>query len=473
MRIFFKNLIIYLLTFTVAFVLLGFLLAAGIRRTENINQTNRLFSLAGRVSHFTENFWAFGGRMNLLQLEQEIVNINNYTGSSVAVLDTEFNILAAHGFPAPVTLDYFTQESFLEALSAILSGRITSFESASYSPLAGTMFVGYPIFVGLEFSGIAIVGHSLAELEFTIAAMLRSSLFALGVAAIPVIIIIWFSSQAISLPLKRMSEAAKKIAGGDFDKRLPAKGAIEIAELANQFNKMAESLQDQENTRQDFLANLSHDIRTPLTSMQGFLTAIQDGTAAQDDVPYYIGIALEESSRLIKLTNDILELHKLQNSQINLNITSFDINALIRTIIGGFKVRATEKKLTVESKFIAEKTLVSGDEEKIRRVLYNLIDNGVKFVEESGQITIETSQGKDGVIISVRDNGKGLSLKEEKHIFERFYKSDSTRNVDKSGFGLGLSIARFFVLAHGSDLILKNTPGKGCEFSFLLCHVAK
>jgi len=295
-------------------------------------------------------------------------------------------------------------------------------------------------------------------------------MIALGITGAFAFLLIYASSRAISRPLRQINEAASIIAGGDLDKRIPVKGKDEVAQLATQFNRMAESLQDQEKVRHSFIANLSHDMRSPLTSMRGFLMAIKDGIVTPEEQPYYLGIILDESERLIKLSNDILDIHRIQYAGLILEKTAFDINALIRQTILGFSHRALDKRLMITSHFAHPEDMVEADEAKIRRSLYNLIDNAVKFTPEDGEIIVETTikpTSKGKVSISIKDNGRGMTEDEKKRIFERFYKGDPSRG-DKTGSGLGLSITKAFIRAHGESLTVESSPETGSVFTFTL-----
>jgi len=204
--------------------------------------------------------------------------------------------------------------------------------------------------------------------------------------------------------------------------------------------------------------------------MRGFLTAFSDGTIPPEQQPYYLNIIMNESERLIKLSNNILDIHRIQDAEMELNKTEFDINDLIRTTILGFQQRALDKRIMIASHFAHPTDIVLADEDKIRRVMYNLIDNALKFTPEGGEITVETTiNSTDGkVTISVADTGVGMTEEEQKRVFDRFYKGDPSRNEDKMGSGLGLSIVKEFVRAHGEAVTLEGEVGKGSVFTFAL-----
>jgi signal transduction histidine kinase len=459
MRIFGKYLLLYLVTLIISFAFLGLVLSQALRGFIIEQRTNELTSLAQRVAHSMENFSEYG-MFNVHLLGQEIENINSYTDAAVVVMDADYNVFVSYGFPSGAAAHVYGEE-----LAPVMRGEtVTVFGTSEHPALASFLVAAHPFWLGGEIAGAALVGFSMAELETAVSEMYRIIFFALIIAAVFSFILIYVTSSATSRPLRQISEAAVVIAGGDFDKRIPVRGKDEVSRLAIQFNKMAESLQEQEKIRNAFIANLSHDIRSPLTSMRGFLTAIADGTVPPNEQPYYLGIISDESERLIKLSNDILDIQKADS----LKKSVFDINDLIRKTILGFSRQATEKRLMITSRFAHSADMVEADEDKIRRAIYNLIENAVKFTQEDGEIIIETTEIKNKVAVSVSDNGRGMSEDELPHIFDRFYKGDPSRGEDKMGSGLGLFIVKSFIRAHGEQLTVKSSIEKGSVFAFTL-----
>jgi signal transduction histidine kinase len=286
-------------------------------------------------------------------------------------------------------------------------------------------------------------------------------------------VIIYYSSKKFAQPLKQMSDAARVIAGGDFEKRLNINTDDEIGDLANSFNEMAQSLFFQEKRRREFISNISHDLRSPLTSMKGFLQAILDGTVPADKQDHYLQIVLDESERLVKMANDMLDINKLDDSENSLNLSKFNLNSLITKTLLNFEGRALENKIKVTCKFSNENIVVHADYDKIQRVIYNLVDNALKFTHKYGYIIVSATVIDKKVSISVKDNGKGISANEQKMVFDRLYKGDKSRGKDKKGSGLGLSIVKEFIKAHNEEITLKSEMGKGCTFTFTLPFVSK
>ena len=466
MRIFWKQLLLHLGTLMLSLVLLAFVLTQGIQGFLTNQKIGELTTLAQRAARTMEDFAVLGVR-NIPFMETEIHNIYRYTGAVVEIVTVNFNT-EVHTFGG------VTQWIDVDALAPILEGHTVAVSSISQHPHLGSFLaVGYPVWSGDEAVGAALVGVSMVDLENAIAAMYRITIVAIAGVGAFAFVLIYLSSRAISRPLRQVNEAATVIAAGDFEKRLPIHSTDEVGQLAVEFNRMAESLQQQERIRREFIANLSHDMRSPLTSMRGFLTAISDGTIPPDKQPHYLDIIKGETERLIKLSNNILDIHRIQDAHSALAKVEFDLNDLIRSTILGFQQRALDKSIMITSHFANPKDMVFADEDKIRRVMYNLIDNALKFTPQGGAITVETtvdaSSGK--TTISVGDNGCGLTPEEQLRVFDRFYKGDTTRNEDKMGSGLGLSIVKAFVIAHGGSIRVESEVGVGTIFVFTLSHV--
>ena len=462
--IFRKQLILYLGVLAISLALLGAALSQVIRSYFTDQRVATLTDSGARVSAVFESMFQFGV-IDVGRLDQEIIAMQRFLDARLIVINTDFQILGtSHELVSELThLNHADLEPLLEGTIVKIYGTL---DGLYREPL---LTVGYPIRVGDQIVGAALVGTSMAELEATIAEMYWLTLLFLGASALVGAILIYMSSRAISRPLRQMNEGARVIAGGDFEKRIPVKSKDEVGQLAESFNHMAESLQEQERIRRAFISNLSHDIRSPLTSMQGFLQAIDDGTVPPEKLHYYLGIVMDESNRLIKMANNILDVNLLQEAA--LVPTSFDINSLIRKVVLSFEPQATAKNLHLHCRFAHESDMVRADYDKIQRVIYNLVDNAVKFVQEGGEIVVETNLDDEAVYVSVQDNGPGISPEDQSQIFDRFFKGDPSRNEYKKGSGLGLSIVKELVRAHGGQITVKSAPEEGCLFTFSIPKV--
>lgn len=293
-------------------------------------------------------------------------------------------------------------------------------------------------------------------------------LFSVGAAVFIAVILVYIVSLRLSRPLKQINNAARVIAGGDFRKRLNIKSNDEIGELAGTFNQMAVALQNLEEMRRGFIANVSHELRTPMTSIRGFIEGILDGTIPYDRQEYYLTIVRDETNRLNRLVNDLLDLARMEAGEVSLNLKPFDINELVRRCVIKLETLLLGKGIFVEADFEEEGMFVKADADAIERVLYNLVHNAIKFTPENGRIRISTKAQKDKVLVSIRDNGAGIEKDELDMIWERFYKTDKSRSRDKTGTGLGLAIVKNIISEHGQQIWVESEPGKGTEFIFTL-----
>jgi len=296
----------------------------------------------------------------------------------------------------------------------------------------------------------------------------RLFIFSGGVAIFLSIILVYIFSLRFTRPLKQINNAAKIIAGGEFRNRLVVNTEDEIGQLADSFNQMVEDLQKLEEMRRGFIANVSHELRTPMTSIRGFIEGILDGTIPQDRQEYYLIIVRDETNRLNRLVNDLLDLAKMESGEITLNIKPFDINELVRICVIKLETLITSKSLEIEANFENDNLLVIADRDSIERVIINLLHNAVKFSNENGRIILETVKNKDKVQILIKDNGVGIDESEQKRIWDRFYKSDKSRGKDKNGTGLGLAIVKNILNEHKQDIWVESEIGLGTTFTFTL-----
>jgi signal transduction histidine kinase len=230
---------------------------------------------------------------------------------------------------------------------------------------------------------------------------------------------------------------------------------------------MADSIAKVENNRREFISNVSHEIRSPITSIKGFIGAIIDGVIPKEKENYYLTLAYEETQRLTRLVNDLLDLSTIESGQYTLNIVKFDINEIIRRTVIKFETKVNEKNLLVDVCFSKEVLYVQGDLDRMMQVITNLVDNAIKYVDDKGKITISTKIKGDKVFVSIFNDSKPLSEEDLKYMWERFYKSDKSR-TSKASTGLGLPIVRSILTQHGEDIYVENTKDGEVEFTFSL-----
>jgi len=269
-------------------------------------------------------------------------------------------------------------------------------------------------------------------------------------------------------PLKHLMKAAVEYGSGNYNYKINIKGPSEYRDLAAALSFMAQEISQLDDYQKKFVANISHDFRSPLTSIKGYAEAIMDGTIPPDMQNKYLNIILFETERLNKLTSSLLELNRFDNRSAMLDIVTFDINYIIKKTAESFEGTCKAKKITLNLIFSSPETYVEADMGKIQQVLYNLIDNAIKFSHNNSEIKVSTEEKGEKVFVSVKDYGIGIPKDAIKKIWDRFYKTDASRGKDKKGTGLGLSIAKEIIQAHNENINVISTEGVGSEFIFTL-----
>ena len=264
-------------------------------------------------------------------------------------------------------------------------------------------------------------------------------------------------------PIKEITRATNEYSKGNLSYHND-----EIGRLGMSLDYMASQLNESDKFQQKFLSNISHDFRSPLTSIKGYLEAIQDGTIPPEMLDKYIGIMLFETERLTKLTSNILTLNELDPKSVRLDISTFDLNSIIRHTVETFEGTCKKKGIKFNITYANSVQNVKADKGRIQQVIYNLIDNAIKFSKENSYIYITVKEKGEKAQISIKDTGCGIAKEDIDKIWDRFYKSDSSRGRDKKGSGLGLSITKEVIQAHGENIDVVSTVGVGTEFIFTL-----
>lgn len=468
--IFRKQFITYMGILILSFTLLGTVLSQAL---ENyfVSAKEKLLAEQGEkiasIIRFSGNFGNFGiiTRYEFNEIEKQVQILHKYAEASFIFLYNDYTVAMTTSDLVKyngTTLDVEEIKNVMNGETVATSGRLGGVFEES------VLTVASPVIINEQVVGAVLLTSPISELQTTVSDVFKILLTCLLVSGVIAFVLVYFSARAISNQLKEMNEAAKVIASGDFEKRIDVKTTDEVGQLGESFNDMAESLHKQEMLRNEFIANVSHDIRSPLTSVKGFLQAILDGTIPPEKQGKYLNIIMQETERLTKLANDILDLNKAQTLQSKLDISCFNINELIKLTSSVFETRAKDKNISIALQLLKEQTIVCADYEKIQRVIVNLLDNAIKFSGEGAEIEVETAISGGKVLVSVKDHGIGISQEEQRRVFDRFYKVDQSRGNDKSGSGLGLSIVKAFIKAHGENIVLSNTYKDGCLFTFSL-----
>ena len=298
--------------------------------------------------------------------------------------------------------------------------------------------------------------------------MMHSIIVTVILITLLALVLIYFLSNSIMKPLKEISRAAKDFSNGKYDTRVKVRGKDELAELATSFNELATVVQARDEMQNTFLSNASHDLRTPMTTIAGFIDGILDGAISPDKQEYYLNIIKKEIKRLSRLVASLLDISRLQSGDRKFEMKPFNICELARQTVISFENQLEEKKLDVEFDFDDFDMTVIGDRDAINQVIYNLCHNAIKFAYENGKYKVSINNDNDKIRFTMYNEGIGISKEELPFVFDRFFKSDKSRGLDKTGAGLGLFITKAIIKAHDEEIKVNSEYGKYCEFSFTL-----
>ena len=280
-------------------------------------------------------------------------------------------------------------------------------------------------------------------------------------------IVKYFAQLLVVEPIEDINNAAKRLAKGNVQERVKVVGKNEIGELAESFNRMAQSIEQSDNIRKEFISNVSHELRSPITSIKGFIGGILDGVIPRDKENYYLKIVYDEIDRLARLVNDLLDISAMESGKFNLHISEFDINQTISLCILNLENKIQTKGLNVKAIFHEKRCFAIGDRDRILQVMTNLLENAIKYSEDNGQIEVNISTKGEKIFVSIFNSGDILSENDLNNIWDRFYKSDKSR-TNKSSTGLGLPIVRLILSQHNQDIWVENVEDKGVRFIFTL-----
>ncbi len=314
---------------------------------------------------------------------------------------------------------------------------------------------------------IVVVSVQKAAITALTEKMLRVFLLAALLILVAALLAIPIFTRREARPIQEMAAAARQIAHGNLDVRVPTGNENEeMEELAVAFNNMTLALKNSETIRNEFVANISHELKTPMTTIAGYLDGMLDGTIPPEKYRYYMELVSTEARRLSRLVRSMLDISRLRDQGIPADQkTNFDICEAAGQALLCFEQRINQKKLNVEIDMPDEGLTIHAAQDSVTQVLYNLIDNAVKFVNEGGTLSVRIRRHGNSAMISVGNTGKTIPPEELPLVFDRFHKIDKSRSNDRDGWGLGLYIVKTIVLAHGEDVYVTSQDGK-TEFTF-------
>lgn len=406
----------------------------------------------------------YNNNTSMETVKKQLDALDSYLSASVWIMNPSGRVLVDSKHPIDVE-NQIVVENFDPTITGNTYYTVGNFFGMFEEDML-TVFA--PITADYKVKGYVVILTPVSTLQQSSNSLLNISYLLLVILFLLSLIILIFFTELVYLPLRKITRATEQYALGNLHYQLSVDSEDEIGYLAASLSYMAEELAQGEDNQKKLVANISHDFRSPLTSIRGYLEAMLDGTIPPEMHEKYLQIVLNETDRLTKLTNNLLTLNNLNVKGMLLEKTDFDLNTVIKNTAATFEGTCRQKTITIELILTGEKMIVHADMVKIQQVLYNLLDNAIKFSHHDSVIKIETTLKHNKVFVSVKDNGIGIPKDSLKLIWDRFYKTDLSRGKDKRGTGLGLSITKEIIKAHGENINVISTEGVGSEFIFTL-----
>ena len=315
--------------------------------------------------------------------------------------------------------------------------------------------------------GYVFASTSAGSLNIFVGDMFSSFVLAAGLMLLASSVLAIFFTTRLTTPLRRISEAARKFGSGDFSVRVPVDGDDEVAQLAVTFNNMARNLETIDSSRASFMGNIAHELRTPMTSIKGFIDGMLDGTIPDDMRQHYLGLVSQEVGRLTRLIQNMLDISKLEAGEYRVNAQSYDVWESLTGVVFSAEQRVEDQGVEIQG-LAPQKTMVYADPDLVYQVVYNLFDNALKFTPKGGYIRFSVQKSGGNVTVSVENSGQGISPEALPFVFERFYKEDKSRGLNTKGSGLGLHICKVLIGLSGGKIWAESEEGRFCRFSFPL-----
>ena len=454
-------------------VALGTLSYYSMRNQRIAARLDYLASEAGDIASLAGDLNSSGYAMSFFQSTRKALNrkaqkVNDEFGAYIAVVDRWGNVMDNLQTAYSEDPDFVASLSG-EEISAALQ-RVMTGETIQVQSMVGndpTFTVGVP-FLQYETVAGAVLIQTRAQriesgMEDLLAQVAGMALIAAAISAVAV----WLVVRGIMKPLGELTIAARAMGEGDFSRRVDeTRGGRQLRQLSATFNGMSDRLQKMESSRREFVANVSHELRSPITSIKGFAEGMAEGVIPEEEHPKYLRLVADESNRLSRLVGDLLQLSRLEREDATLDKTDFDIDEMLRRAIIRRMNDLDQKDIDVECDFRADPCMVYADQERIEQVVINLLDNAIKFTGEQGKIRLTTEETGDTVQVTVWDDGIAIPEEDRGQVFDRFFTADRAHTAGK-GTGLGLSICDRIMQMHSRKIELLD-PAEGTAFRFTL-----
>ena len=373
-------------------------------------------------------------------------------------------VVTSENVPPPITMNVPPELVGKVIADKYFSGRNSL--GSLYKNGHFTVGVPYYDYLGKP-AGCVLVTSTISHMRGLLFAIVKIFLVCALVVFLIMLVAAFFGTHRIIRPIKNITTAAREFAHGDFSVRVPVSGNDELGELSRSFNTMADSIEKTEDLRRTFVANVSHELRSPMTSIGGFVDGILDGTIPQESEKKYLEIVSSEVKRLSRLVSNMLEITRLQSEDLSQNATNYDFCNQVRRVIMGFESKINEKNIKINLTLPSDELELCANEDAIFQVIYNLLENALKFSNPDTEMAIDISVKSGKLWFSIKNSGNDIPSDELPYIFDRFHKGDKSRGKDKTSLGLGLYIVKTIVNQHGGDCGAESKNGI-TEFHFTL-----
>ena len=459
--LFYKFIICYILVAISVFTLLNTYGASRLKHNLLEEKKTVLYNEASLISSEYMTSY-YNGTMPIYNLSTQLKTIDTFLDARIWIVDKDGFIILDTRNPS------IEEENINDMNDSFLDHTFVECERIGNLITVPVLSVILPVSSDFSVKGYIVIHSPLSSIQNDSIFFMNFMNTCFLIFLVLMFILFVYIYYITVIPIKKITKATKEYTVGNYEYPLRIKSVDEYKELSDAIVYMSGELSSLDDYQKKFVANISHDFRSPLTSIKGYAEAMLDGTIPVNLQDKYLNIILFEAKRLTKLTSNLLELNNFENNGTILDITSFDINSVIKNTVESFEGVCIKKRISFNLVFSKKEEYVDGDMDKIQQVLYNLIDNAVKFSHSNSKIKISVSEKNEKILISVKDYGVGIPKDSIKRIWERFYKTDSSRGKDKKGTGLGLSIVKEIMNAHNENINVISTKDVGTEFIFTL-----
>lgn len=400
-----------------------------------------------------------------LSIYRDVRNYADYSESNIYVLDNKgtITICSCEEWGIDRICEHSGSQIDIKEISKIAEG-----DSHAFSKLGLYKELQFVAATEIDGGGYVVSATSTTAIKELVVSVVRIYLFAIVIPLLIMLLVLYFITYRLTSSLKLMSEAAKAMAKGDFSRRIPVTGDDELGELAISFNQMTNSLSRLETMRKNFVADVSHELKTPMTTIAGFIDGIIDGTIEEDKQKYYLGIVHDEIKRLSRMVESMLSISKLESNEFVFKTEKFDFRELLISVVISQEQRIEQKSLNINGLDGIQSVTIDADRDLIYRVVYNLVDNAVKFTDENGTIDFSIDVDSKFMEFAIRNTGVGIPQGDLPMIFDRFYKADKSRSAMKNSTGLGLFIVKTIVKKHGGNITVTSKENEFTRFTVKL-----